>query len=110
METGETFTMSHKEVPRAGLLKAALAGKTSNSQGTNPSRRTPPRGPAWRSPHVISAGRARRAVLPDPGINLQSIFGPRARVPTECLPLDQPHHGIPQLLGRHGSFHGDHHG
>jgi len=33
METGETFTMSHKEVPRAGLLKAALAGKISNAQG-----------------------------------------------------------------------------
>src|SRR5262252_6117776 len=33
METGETFTMSRKEVPRAGLLKAALAGKISNAQG-----------------------------------------------------------------------------
>ena len=33
METWETFTMSRKEVPRAGLLKAALAGKISNAQG-----------------------------------------------------------------------------
>src|SRR6266704_3432853 len=33
METWETFTMSRKEVPRAGLLKAALAGKISNTQG-----------------------------------------------------------------------------
>src|SRR5215469_15349959 len=33
METGETFTMSRKEGPRAGLLKAALAGKISNAQG-----------------------------------------------------------------------------
>jgi transposase len=33
METWETLTMSRKEVPRAGLLKAALAGKISNVQG-----------------------------------------------------------------------------
>src|SRR6266436_81654 len=33
METWETLTMSRKEVPRAGLLKAALAGKISNGQG-----------------------------------------------------------------------------
>jgi transposase len=33
MTTWETFTMSRKEVPRAGLLKAALAGKISNAQG-----------------------------------------------------------------------------
>jgi hypothetical protein len=33
METWETFTMSRKEVPRAGLLKAALAGKITNVQG-----------------------------------------------------------------------------
>src|SRR6266850_2060163 len=33
METWETLTMSRKEVPRAGLLKAALAGKISNAQG-----------------------------------------------------------------------------
>ena len=33
METWETFTMSRKEVPRAGLLKAALAGKITNAQG-----------------------------------------------------------------------------
>ena len=33
METWETFTMSRKEVPRAGLLKAALVGKISNAQG-----------------------------------------------------------------------------
>ena len=35
METWETFTMSRKEVPRAGLLKAALAGKISNAQGAH---------------------------------------------------------------------------
>src|SRR6266851_4343017 len=29
----ETFTMSRKEVPRAGLLKALLAGKATNAQG-----------------------------------------------------------------------------
>src|SRR5882672_2506138 len=29
----ETFTMSRKEVPRAGLVKAALAGKITNSEG-----------------------------------------------------------------------------
>src|SRR3989304_4718995 len=33
MTTWETLTMSRKEVPRAGLLKAALAGKISNAQG-----------------------------------------------------------------------------
>src|SRR6266852_3081346 len=33
METWETFTMSRKEVPRAGLLKAALAGRITNAQG-----------------------------------------------------------------------------
>ena len=33
METWETLTMSRKEVRRAGLLKAALAGKISNAQG-----------------------------------------------------------------------------
>jgi transposase len=33
MKTWETFTMSRKEVPRAGLLTAALAGKISNAQG-----------------------------------------------------------------------------
>src|SRR5262249_47729233 len=29
----ETFTMSRKEVPRAGLVKAALAGKITNPEG-----------------------------------------------------------------------------
>jgi hypothetical protein len=29
----ETFTMSRKEVPRAGLIKAALAGKITNQEG-----------------------------------------------------------------------------
>src|SRR5262245_60180967 len=29
----ETFTMSRKEVPRAGLVKAALAGKITNQEG-----------------------------------------------------------------------------
>jgi hypothetical protein len=29
----ETFTMSRKEVPRAGLIKAALAGKVTNQEG-----------------------------------------------------------------------------
>jgi hypothetical protein len=29
----ETFTMSRKEVPRAGLVKAALAGRITNAQG-----------------------------------------------------------------------------
>ena len=29
----ETFSMSSKEVPRAGLLKAALAGRITNAQG-----------------------------------------------------------------------------
>ncbi len=33
METWETLTMSRKEVPRGGLLKAALAGRISNTQG-----------------------------------------------------------------------------
>ena len=33
METWETLTMSRKEVPRAGLLKAALAGRISNAEG-----------------------------------------------------------------------------
>jgi transposase len=31
--TWETLTMSRKEVPRAGLVKAALAGKITNAQG-----------------------------------------------------------------------------
>src|SRR5213593_2333863 len=29
----ETFTMSRKEVPRAGLVRAALAGKITNAEG-----------------------------------------------------------------------------
>jgi hypothetical protein len=29
----ETIHMSHKEIPRAGLLKAALAGKITNREG-----------------------------------------------------------------------------
>src|SRR3989304_9951032 len=29
----ETLTMSRKEVPRAGLVKAALAGKSTNQEG-----------------------------------------------------------------------------
>ena len=29
----ETLTMSRKEVPRAGLVKAALAGKITNQEG-----------------------------------------------------------------------------
>src|SRR5713226_10739442 len=33
METWETFTMSRKEVSRAGLVKAARAGKITNAQG-----------------------------------------------------------------------------
>jgi len=33
MKTWETFTMSRKEVPRAGLLKVALAGKITNVDG-----------------------------------------------------------------------------
>jgi len=33
METWETLTMSRKEVPRAGLLQAALAGRINNAQG-----------------------------------------------------------------------------
>ena len=32
METWETLTMSRKEVPRAGLVKAALAGQVTNRQ------------------------------------------------------------------------------
>jgi hypothetical protein len=31
----ETFTMSRKEVPRAGLVKAALAGRITNEQGAD---------------------------------------------------------------------------
>lgn len=33
MDTWETLTMSRKEVPRAGLVKAALAGRITNQQG-----------------------------------------------------------------------------
>jgi transposase len=33
MKTWETFTMRRKEVPRVGLLKAALAGKLTNAEG-----------------------------------------------------------------------------
>ena len=33
METWETLTMSRKEVPRVGLLKAALAGRITNTEG-----------------------------------------------------------------------------
>lgn len=33
METWETVTMSRKEAPRAGLVKAALAGRITNAQG-----------------------------------------------------------------------------
>ena len=33
METWETLTMSRKDVPRAGLLTAALASRISNAQG-----------------------------------------------------------------------------
>src|SRR2546428_13265497 len=33
METWETFTMSRKEAPRAGVIKAAVAGRISTVQG-----------------------------------------------------------------------------
>jgi hypothetical protein len=33
MEIWETLTMSRKEVPRAGLLEAALAGRITNAEG-----------------------------------------------------------------------------
>ena len=33
METWETLTMSRREVPRPGLVKAALAGRITNAQG-----------------------------------------------------------------------------
>jgi hypothetical protein len=36
----ETFTMSRKEVPRAGLVKAALAGKITNAEGARALRLT----------------------------------------------------------------------
>src|SRR4030095_6280807 len=36
----ETFTMSRKEVPRAGLVKAALAGKITNQEGARDWRLT----------------------------------------------------------------------
>jgi hypothetical protein len=36
----ETFTMSRKEVPRAGLVKAALAGKITNQEGAQALRLT----------------------------------------------------------------------
>jgi hypothetical protein len=39
MKTWEAFTMNRKEVPRAGPLEAALAGRISNAQGT-PSMQT----------------------------------------------------------------------
>jgi transposase len=35
METWETVTMSRKEAPRAGLVKAALAGQISNAEGAH---------------------------------------------------------------------------
>ena len=38
MTTWETFTMRRKEVPRAGLLEAARAGKISNAQGARSMR------------------------------------------------------------------------
>ena len=43
----ETFTMSRKEVPRAGLVKAALAGRITNEQGA-------------RALHMTVRGRSRR--------------------------------------------------
>src|SRR6266850_1538593 len=36
----ETFTMSRKEVPRAGLVKAALGGKITNAEGARALRIT----------------------------------------------------------------------
>jgi hypothetical protein len=33
MDTGETFTMSRKEIRRPGLVKAALAGQVTNAEG-----------------------------------------------------------------------------
>src|SRR6266566_3646833 len=36
----ETFTMSRKEVPRAGLVKAALVGKITNQEGARALRLT----------------------------------------------------------------------
>src|ERR1700692_4083759 len=38
MTTWETFTMRRKEVPRAGLLEAALEGRISNVQGARSMR------------------------------------------------------------------------
>jgi transposase len=40
METGETFRMSRKEVPRPGLVTLALAGQITNQQGAAGSRLT----------------------------------------------------------------------
>jgi len=37
----ETFTMSRKEVPRAGLVTAALAGRISNREGAAALQLTP---------------------------------------------------------------------
>ena len=34
----ETFTMSRKEVPRAGLVKAVLPGKITNQEGARAMR------------------------------------------------------------------------
>src|SRR5215467_2775662 len=102
---GAAPAFSHQGVRRPGPRLERCAAP--------PDRQTIPPSSGGRAPGVIltriwiSAGRALRAALPDPGINLQSIFGPCARVPTECLPLDQLHHGMPQLLRRYGSFHGD---
>jgi len=37
----KTIHMSHKEIPRAGLLKAALAGKITNREGAKALQLTP---------------------------------------------------------------------
>src|SRR5712692_1330512 len=52
----ETFTMSRKEVPRAGLVKAALAGKITNQEGARALRLTVRRCPRMSGEHIRPLG------------------------------------------------------
>src|SRR6266536_3571439 len=105
METWETLTMSRKEVPRAGLIKAALAGRISNVQGGDgdgPERpsvsasESPVPGGGGPGPGAQSPGAALGAPLAprrpsaDRGAAADDLCGLHALAPARVLPVD-PH-------------------
>src|SRR5712691_1387405 len=81
----ETFTMSRKELPRPGLVRAALARQISNRQGANarPARDDPTVSAAQ---STLPRGRGARVTAPRPRTALPAVG--RARV---ARPRRGPH-------------------